>query len=150
MPHRARGDARRRRERISARRDTRLHARRQRDTEPRGMKRRRALLLAGGLAVIVALAVAIAGTARSGRSRPKACLPYTVSKKQAAKVGRAATRPTTLPDFSHLVVIMMENRECGQVVGSREAPFLNSLRRRYATLPDLYATTHPSFPNYVA
>jgi phosphatidylinositol-3-phosphatase len=115
----------------------------------RGFTRRRVLLL-GGLAVIVALAVGIARTAGSDSSRAKACLPFTVSQKKTAEVGRTPARPPALPDFSHVVVIVMENRECRQVVGNPGAPFLNSLGRRYATLRDVYATTHPSFPNYLA
>jgi hypothetical protein len=55
-----------------------------------------------------------------------------------------------VPDLAHIVVIMMENKECSQVVSSKDAPYLNRLGRRYAVLRDLYATTHPSFPNYLA
>jgi hypothetical protein len=44
----------------------------------------------------------------------------------------------------------MENRECGQVVGSPEAPYFNALGRRAAMLLAAYATTHPSLPNYLS
>jgi acid phosphatase len=94
--------------------------------------------------------VGIAATGGGGSARAKACLPYDVSRREIAAVGRTPGRPVALPDFSHVVVIVMENRECGQVVGSPQAPFLNSLGKRYAILRDLYATTHPSFPNYLA
>jgi phospholipase C len=60
------------------------------------------------------------------------------------------TGTTRVPDFSHVVVIMMENKECSQVVGSPQAPYLNRLGRQYSILRDFYATTHPSFPNYLA
>src|SRR5690348_6244080 len=34
-----------------------------------------------------------------------------------------------LPDFSHVFVIVMENREYGSVIGSPAAPYINSLAR---------------------
>jgi phospholipase C len=113
------------------------------------MTRRRLLLLCLGLGVVVALAAGIA-TPGGGSARAKACLPYDVSHREVARAARIAARPVAPPNFSHVVVIVMENRECGQVVGNPRAPFLNSLGHRYATLRDLYATTHPSFPNYLA
>jgi hypothetical protein len=48
------------------------------------------------------------------------------------------------------VVIVMENRECGQVIGSPSAPYLTGLAHRYAQPRAFYGTTHPSLPNYLA
>jgi phosphatidylinositol-3-phosphatase len=113
--------------------------------------RRRLIGLAGAIVVLVGagLIVALLRGGGSDTARAKACLPYRV--RQAALA--ASTSPkgaTTVPDFSHVVLIMMENKECSQVVGSPAAPYLNQLGRQYAVLRDLYATRHPSFPNYVA
>lgn len=44
----------------------------------------------------------------------------------------------------------MENAERGDVVGSRSAPYVNSLIARYALASQSYAITHPSLPNYLA
>jgi len=55
-----------------------------------------------------------------------------------------------LPDFSHVYVIIMENKEYGSIVGSSAAPYLNSLIARYGLATQLYAETHPSEPNYIA
>jgi hypothetical protein len=44
----------------------------------------------------------------------------------------------------------MENEEYGSIIGSAQAPFIASLARRYALATDMYATTHPSLPNYLA
>ncbi|HZB98313.1 MAG TPA: alkaline phosphatase family protein [Candidatus Sulfotelmatobacter sp.] len=49
----------------------------------------------------------------------------------------------------HIMVIVMENREYSEVVGSASAPYINSLRRQYGSASDAYATTHPSLPNYL-
>jgi phosphatidylinositol-3-phosphatase len=50
----------------------------------------------------------------------------------------------------HVAVIVMENEEYGDVVGSRATPFINRLAARYALATRMYAVTHPSLPNYLA
>jgi hypothetical protein len=44
----------------------------------------------------------------------------------------------------------MENEEYDGVIGSRQAPFINGLARRYALDRAMYAISHPSLPNYLA
>jgi hypothetical protein len=51
---------------------------------------------------------------------------------------------------SHVVVIMMENEEAGDVIGSRSAAYANSLARRYGLATRSFAVAHPSLPNYLA
>jgi phosphatidylinositol-3-phosphatase len=51
---------------------------------------------------------------------------------------------------SHVVVIVMENKEVGEVLGSGSAPYLDALSRRYGVATQSYAITHPSLPNYLA
>ena len=51
---------------------------------------------------------------------------------------------------SHVFVIVMENKEHGDVIGSPSAPYTNALARRYASLTRMYGVTHPSLPNYFA
>jgi len=51
---------------------------------------------------------------------------------------------------SHIAVIVMENEEYGDIIGSRSAPYLNTLARRYGLASGMYAVTHPSLPNYLA
>jgi hypothetical protein len=60
--------------------------------------------------------------------------------------------PSALPRSasSHVVVIVMENEEAGDVLGSSAAPYLNALARRYAVAANSYAIRHPSLPNYLA
>ena len=47
------------------------------------------------------------------------------------------------------MVVVLENKACGDVVGSPDAPYLNRLARRYAFASRSYALTHPSLPNYL-
>jgi phosphatidylinositol-3-phosphatase len=51
---------------------------------------------------------------------------------------------------THVVVLVMENEEYGDILGSSSAPFINSLARRFAVATEMYAITHPSLPNYLA
>jgi hypothetical protein len=51
---------------------------------------------------------------------------------------------------SHVFVMVMENKERGNVIGSPLSPYLNSLAHRYASTQNFYGVTHPSLPNYLA
>ncbi len=55
-----------------------------------------------------------------------------------------------MPRPAHTVVVVLENRAFGQVIGSPDAPYLNELGRRGALFTHSYAITHPSEPNYLA
>jgi len=48
------------------------------------------------------------------------------------------------------VVILMENKEYAQIIGSPDAPYINRLAKRKVLLTQEYAITHPSLPNYLA
>ncbi|HEX7492463.1 MAG TPA: alkaline phosphatase family protein [Candidatus Limnocylindrales bacterium] len=54
------------------------------------------------------------------------------------------------PDFKHIYMIILENKEFGRIVGSSAAPYMNQLIARYGQATNLYAETHPSEPNYIA
>lgn len=58
--------------------------------------------------------------------------------------------PGALPNFSHIFVIVMENSEYGDIIGSPHAPYINSLAHTYGLATQYYATTHPSLPNYLS
>lgn len=55
-----------------------------------------------------------------------------------------------IPRPAHVVVVIEENHSYGDVVGSRSAPYLNALDRSGASFTAMYATRHPSEPNYLA
>jgi len=55
-----------------------------------------------------------------------------------------------VPNFSHVFVIVMENREYGTIIGNGAAPYINSLARTYTLAANYYGVSHPSLPNYLA
>jgi phosphatidylinositol-3-phosphatase len=54
------------------------------------------------------------------------------------------------PRGSHVVEIVLENAEYGEVIGSRAAPYVGALARRYGLATRSFAIAHPSLPNYLA
>jgi acid phosphatase len=67
----------------------------------------------------------------------------------------AAARPfpgsvAHVPNFKHVFIIVLENKEFDRVIGSAEAPYLNSLAKQYGLATNYFAITHPSLPNYLA
>lgn len=55
-----------------------------------------------------------------------------------------------VPEFSHVVIIMFENREFGSVIGSADMPNFNRYAEEGALLSQYYGIRHPSLPNYLA
>jgi phosphatidylinositol-3-phosphatase len=55
-----------------------------------------------------------------------------------------------VPNFAHIVVIVLENKEFGTVIGSANMPYFNQLATSYTLLTQYYAVSHPSLPNYLA
>jgi phospholipase C len=63
-----------------------------------------------------------------------------------------ASRPLSqrVPPFSHVVVIVFENKERSSVIGNPAAPTFTRYARTYADLTHYDAVAHPSLPNYLA
>jgi phosphatidylinositol-3-phosphatase len=67
-----------------------------------------------------------------------------------ATTPRTVPHSVRIPRFTHVVVVVFENHEATSIAGSSDAPTFNRLARRYATLTNYHAVTHPSLPNYLA
>ncbi len=61
----------------------------------------------------------------------------------------ATSTPASLT-FSHVYVIVMENRGYNNIVGNADAPYINSLIADYGLATNYKAVAHPSEPNYLA
>ncbi|MBF6590623.1 MAG: hypothetical protein IVW57_08845 [Ktedonobacterales bacterium] len=59
--------------------------------------------------------------------------------------------PGALPAFSHVFVIVMENRGYDDIIGNTsDAPYINQLANTYGLATQYYTVAHPSLPNYLA
>ena len=54
-----------------------------------------------------------------------------------------------VPRLGRVVIVVMENKGCDEVIGSPDAPYLNDLARRYGFASNFYALQRPSLPNYL-
>lgn len=96
-------------------------------------------MLTVGLALLALLFAGSAGAGTAATDIAGAAAPLVV-----------ATGVTPVPRPAHTVVVVLENKDHGSVLGSASAPFLNDLARRGANLSQSYGVTHPSQPNYLA
>ena len=53
-----------------------------------------------------------------------------------------------MPASHHVIVVVEENHDYSQVIGSSAMPYLNSLANQYGLATQYYANTHPSIGNY--
>ena len=66
-------------------------------------------------------------------------------------LGCVLARPApaaALPAFGHVVVVVEENEELTDVIGSTSMPYLNGLASNFGLAKDFFAVTHPSIGNY--
>ena len=54
-----------------------------------------------------------------------------------------------LPVYDHIVIVIEENEAPQAILGSADAPYINSLAAGGASFGSMYAVTHPSQPNYL-
>jgi phosphatidylinositol-3-phosphatase len=59
-----------------------------------------------------------------------------------------ASWPATLPRYDHIVVVVEENKNYDQIIGSDSAPYINRLAREGTSFSQMFAEEHPSQGNY--
>jgi acid phosphatase len=67
-----------------------------------------------------------------------------------ARPGQASAGGSSVPRWQHVVVAVFENEDADAVLGSGDAPWMDTMARRGAVLTDVHAETHPSQGNYLA
>jgi hypothetical protein len=100
---------------------------------------------------------AFSATSSSGRWRPftglllsernQAKAPARSRPPSGAVCGTAAKPPAR---WDHVVWIVFENKSYSQIIGSADAPYMNTLAKRCGSASRLFAEAHPSLPNYIA
>jgi hypothetical protein len=61
----------------------------------------------------------------------------------------SSAEAVSLPQPDHTVIIMLENQTYSGIIGSANAPYINSLLPHAANFTNMHAITHPSQPNYI-
>ena len=56
----------------------------------------------------------------------------------------------SLPRPDNIVIVIEENKSFSQIIGNREAPYINELAKHGSLFTQSYGITHPSQPNYLA
>ena len=54
----------------------------------------------------------------------------------------------TVPQVQHVAIVVLENANYSDVVGTSSMPYLNSLLNKGSLAGQYYANSHPSIPNY--
>jgi hypothetical protein len=62
----------------------------------------------------------------------------------------AQTVLAPLPKPAHILIVIEENHGYSQIIGSSQAPYINTLATQGALFTKSHALTHPSQPNYLA
>jgi acid phosphatase len=60
----------------------------------------------------------------------------------------SSTGPTTFPLYDHIVIVVEENKDFDQIIGNRDAPYINKLAREGTTFTRIFAEEHFSQGNY--
>jgi hypothetical protein len=69
--------------------------------------------------------------------------------KSLADTGNRAPVANGVPRPDHVVIVIEENHSFSQIIGSPDAPYINSLVAQGALFTQSYAITRPSQPNYL-
>lgn len=81
---------------------------------------------------------------------PPPLIAPTQTPPASPRPASSATPARLVPDFTHIVIIIFENKEFGTVIGNPKMPYFNLLAETHTLLTRHYAVTHPSLPNYLA
>jgi phosphatidylinositol-3-phosphatase len=101
--------------------------------------------IAAALLAIAAGALFVAVFSSSAHTREPR--PYAARALSPAPCG---TLPLSSVSYSHVVWIWMENHSEEEIIGSGEAPYINSLASACGLASNYHNISHPSLPNYIA
>src|SRR5579859_4214 len=78
-----------------------------------------------------------------------------LTAQRAAATGQPVQAPALAPNIfgitppDHVVIVIEENHSFSSIIGSSQAPFINSLAQQGALFTQSFAIGHPSEPNYL-
>jgi len=97
----------------------------------------------------IPLTLVIAALTALAITWPAAPVPVLAASDNTSLSGDALGK-NGVPAFGHIIVVVLENKEFGRIVGSESAPYLNQLAAEYGLATRFYGVSHPSLPNYLA
>jgi phospholipase C len=103
-------------------------------TQPEGVLMRRQASLVAALLSALILAIAAGGTAGASASTGAPC----------------GALPLSSTSYTHVIWLWMENHSYDKIIGSPEAPYINSLANQCGLATNYHNISHPSLPNYIA
>jgi hypothetical protein len=95
------------------------------------------------LGLVVALL--LAGTSSIGAAATTAGFAGAQPATTSGQCGTLASAPT----YSHVIWVSMENHSYDTIIGSPQAPYINSLATSCGLATNYHNISHPSLPNYV-
>jgi hypothetical protein len=99
--------------------------------------RTRLLALAAAVPLLIGTSAAVAASASS-----------------AAVASPSASHPcgtlASAPAYKHVIWVWMENHSYNTIIGSSQAPYINSLAAKCGLATNYHNISHPSLPNYIA
>jgi phospholipase C len=72
------------------------------------------------------------------------------STTRASGPNPCGTLALSATHYTHVLWIWMENHSYGEIAGSSEAPYINSLAAQCGLASNYHNISHPSLPNYIA
>ena len=107
---------------------------------------------AGATRARVTITLTTTRTDWNGPDAPQTGYNYATAADISLTLNRSAPAPAPLtPPAADVFLFYFENENYSQVIGNtKQAPYLNSLRGRGATLTNFYAEEHPSDASYLA
>ena len=104
----------------------------------------------------IGLAAALIAAVTACSAAPSSGSPLPGPSEAPSRVGSAPPASSTggatatVPTPEHVVVVVLENKDIDQVLGTGNAPYLDHLAQTGADFTNAHAETHPSQPNYLA
>jgi phospholipase C len=92
---------------------------------------------------VVAMAVLLASGVGCASGQAAHLAPRAASSRPCGTLRQA-------PHYKHVIWVWMENHSYGTIIGSSQAPYINSLAQACGLATNYHNVTHPSLPNYVA
>jgi phosphatidylinositol-3-phosphatase len=112
----------------------------------------------GSTAPQLAVTFGATASATPTRTATPQTIVATPTKTATPKPTATSTAPTptrtggsgVVPKFSHVIIMIFENKEYSSIIGQSTLPNFNQLAQKYTLLTKSYAVAHPSLPNYIA